>query len=143
MRRTDPTPQPPVVLRPRTDAVEDLLGARGLRLADGLWVDSGHRVGITRSPAGLLIGWIDVGWIDPDDAFSELRDIAHVVERVPLDRLAQDIDFALQEAADARAEHLKDCARCDECFVPGQMYGTDCCHSCAVRDGDVAGRRRA
>lgn len=142
MWRSDFSSQPQLVLRSQTDAVEELLVARGMRLVDGLWTDPGHRVGITRSPAGMFVGWLDVGWVSADDPFSELRDIAHLVERVPLGRLARDIDFALDEAQDARAEHLRDCARCEERFVPGQMYETDCCHSCAVRDGDIGERHR-
>jgi hypothetical protein len=125
------------------DAVDELLLGIGLQLAGGLWCDSGHRFGVARSPAGLFIGWLDVGWTTPDNPFSELRDIAHIVERVPLEHLAQDIGFALEEAAAARDEHLRDCIRCGERFVPGQMYGADCCHSCAVRDGDVRDCRRA
>jgi hypothetical protein len=130
-----------MVLSRRPDPVDDLLVDLGLELADGLWTDPARRFGIARSPAGMFIGWLDVGWVAADDPFSEMRDVAHLVERVPRDRLARDIGFALEEAAAARTEHLRDCVRCGERFVPGQMHGADCCHSCAVRDGDVGDGR--
>ncbi|MEV4422633.1 hypothetical protein AB0L40_22055 [Patulibacter sp. NPDC049589] len=126
-----------VALQDTSDAVESLLLRLDLRVVGGLWSDAGHAIGIARSPAGLFVGWLDVGWIAPDDPFSEMRDVVHLVERVPIEQLSRDLDFAISEVKGLRAEHLRDCERCDERFVPGQMYGARCCHSCAVRDGDV------
>lgn len=120
------------------DEVPRLLSALRLVLVDGLWTDAAHTVGVARSPAGLFVGWLDVGWTSPHVPFSELRDVAHLPESVPVPRLAGDLRIAIEEAARARAEHLRDCHRCDERFVPGQMHGATCCHSCAVRAGDVA-----
>lgn len=120
-----------------SDEVPRLLADLGLLLADGLWIDAAHTIGVARSPAGLFVGWLDVGWVDAEAPFSEVRDVAHLPERVPASRLTHDLRIAVDEARRARAEHLRDCHRCDERFVPGQMYGATCCHSCAVRAGDV------
>lgn len=119
------------------DDVPRLLSDLGLVIGEGLWVDAAYTVGVARSPAGLFVGWLDVGWMAADDPFSEMRDIAHLPDRVPTPRLASDLRIAVEEARKARADHLRDCHRCDERFVPGQMYGSTCCHSCAVRAGDV------
>lgn len=105
--------------------------------SDGLWLDAGRTVGVARSAAGLFVGWIDVGWVAPDDPFAELRDVAHLPVRPCPAEFADDLRIALDEARASRAERLRDCGRCGERFVPGQMHGTSCCHSCAVRSGDV------
>ena len=120
------------------DPLGSVLEGLGLFPADGgLWTNAGHTVGVARCAAGIFIGWIDVGWAAPGTPFSELRDVTHLVERASFGVLASEIAIAVDEAARARTEHLRDCERCDERFVPGQMYGAACCHSCAVRDGDT------
>lgn len=129
----------PVGTEPTGHPTEALLTGLGLAPVGGIWSDAAHTVGIVRSPAGLFIGWLDVGWLTPKDPFSEMRDVAHIVERVPHDQLCRDVRFAIDEAACVRADHLRTCERCRERYVPGQMYGAACCHSCAVRDGDVTG----
>lgn len=126
-----------VLARRPTDEVPRLLAELGLVLEEGLWTDVGHTVGVARSPAGLFVGWLDVGWVAPDEPFSELRDIAHLPERVAVPDLARDLRVAVDEALQARAEHLRDCRPCGERFVPGQMFGATRCHSCAVRAGDI------
>jgi hypothetical protein len=104
---------------------------------DGLWTDAAHTIGVARSPAGLFVGWLDIGWIRPDDPFSELRDVNHLAGRAEPTQLEHELRIALTEAAEGRAEHLRECTRCRDHFVPGQMYSTDCCHSCATRDWDA------
>jgi hypothetical protein len=124
----------PVISRAR-DAVEQLLKEADLRPGeDGLWTDAGHTVGVARSAAGLFVGWLDVGWIGTGHAFSEMRDVSHLAAGVRPEHLSRELAIALDEAGSARADHLRDCGRCRERFVPGQMYGADCCHSCATRD---------
>lgn len=127
----------PVLTRRPIDRLPPILAGLGLFPNDGIWTDAGHTVGVARSPAGLFVGWLDVGWITCDEPFSELRDVAHLIERPESDALAGDLAIAVDEASRCRAEHLRDCERCGERFVPGQMYGAACCHSCAVRDGDI------
>ncbi|WP_026911025.1 hypothetical protein [Patulibacter minatonensis] len=124
--------------QPGFDQTEALLLELDLSPVAGIWSDAVQTVGIVRSAAGLFVGWLDVGWLTPEDPFSEMRDVAHIVERVPLDQLERDLRFAISEAENVRADHLRECERCCEHFVPGQMYGAACCHSCAVRDGDIA-----
>jgi hypothetical protein len=132
-------PSPPDAACTDVDEIEVLLHDLGLSPVAGIWCDAVRTVGIVRSSAGLFVGWLDVGWLTPDDAFSEMRDVAHIIERTPHDQLERDVRFALAEAALVRADHLRLCGRCVERYVPGQMYGADCCHSCAVRAGDTAG----
>lgn len=136
---SDPDAEIPVLTRRPADGLPPILAGLGFSLTAGLWTDAGHTVGIARSPAGLFVGWLDVGWISCEEPFSELRDVTHLVERVGPGALARDLAIAVEEATRARVEHLRDCERCGERFVPGQMYGAACCHSCAVRDGDVRG----
>jgi hypothetical protein len=120
------------------DGTPAILLQLGLAEHDGLWTDAGHTIGVARSEAGIFVGWLDVGWITCDGPFSELRDISHLVERGQDGRLGDELAIAVEEARRGRAEHLRDCDRCGERFVPGQMYGAACCHSCAVRDGEAA-----
>jgi hypothetical protein len=123
-----------LLLRLRDD-VEHALYDSGLSPSDdGLWTDAGHTIGVARSPAGLFVGWLDIGWIASEDPFCELREVNHLAARAQPDQLARELGIALTEAAAGRAEHLRDCTRCGDQFVPGQMYATDCCHSCATRD---------
>jgi hypothetical protein len=137
---SDPDAEVPVLTKRPADPLPAVLAGLGLSPSDGgLWTDAGHTVGVARCAAGIFIGWIDVGWATPGTPVSELRDVTHLVERATFGVLANEIAIAVDEAARARAEHLRDCERCDERFVPGQMYGAACCHSCAVRDGDTVG----
>lgn len=122
-----------------TDGVASILGRFGLAPVRGLWTDAAQTVGVARSPAGLFVGWLDVGWLAKDEPFTEMRDVTHLVERPSAEPMTDEIGIALAEAARARADHLRTCDRCGERFVPGQMYGAACCHSCAVHDGDCAG----
>jgi hypothetical protein len=126
-----------VILPEPGDGVAQLLEDFGLRDHDGLWTDAARTIGVARSPAGLFIGWLDVGWITPHDAFSEMRDIAHIVESAPRDVLVRDLAFAIEEARSARAERLRLCQDCDERFLPGQMFAAARCHCCAARTGEV------
>lgn len=117
--------------------MDRLLRELGLQDVGGLWSDAAHTVGVARSPCGLFIGWLDVGWIAADDTFSEMRDVAHIVERVPRVELARDLAFAIEEARRVRTERLRDCDRCQEQFLPGQMLGGACCRSCAMTGSEV------
>lgn len=134
---SEPEAEIPVLTRGPADALAPILEGFGLSPVSGLWTDAGHTVGVARSPAGLFVGWLDVGWLTADEPFTEMRDITHLVERPAAGPLARELGIALEEAARSRAEHLRGCERCDERFVPGQMFGAACCHSCAVRDGDT------
>lgn len=132
-----PVSERPVIVQEPGDAVDRLLRELGLHDHDGLWTDAARTVGVARSPGGLFIGWLDVGWIAPGDPFAEMRDVAHTVERVPSATLARDLCFALEEARRLRTERLRDCERCQERFLPGQMLGAACCHGCAARSTEV------
>jgi hypothetical protein len=134
---SEPEAEIPVLTRGPADALAPILEGLGLSPVSGLWTDAGHTVGVARSPAGLFVGWLDVGWLTAEEPFTEMRDITHLVERPAAGPLARELGIALDEAARSRAEHLRGCERCDERFVPGQMFGAACCHSCAVRDGDT------
>lgn len=114
----------------RRASIEDELAHLGLAECDGLWTDTARTVGVARSPAGLLVGWIDVGWVG-DEPFAELRDVAHLPPRACTTELAADLRIAVAEALSVRAERLRECGRCGERFVPGQMHGGACCQGCA------------
>lgn len=117
----------------RKASIDDELAALGLAEADGLWTDQARTVGVARSTAGLLIGWIDVGWVSDDEPFAELRDVAHLPPRPCGDELARDLRIAVAEALSVRTERLRECGSCGERFVPGQMHGSACCQGCAPR----------
>lgn len=126
-----------MILQEPDDDISRLLRELGLHEHDGLWADAAHTVGVARSPGGLFVGWLDVGWIAPGDTFAEMRDVAHIVERVPAPILARDLSFAIDEAGRLRTERLRDCGRCRERFLPGQLLGTACCDDCAIRASEV------
>lgn len=125
-----------MILRDPADGVDRLLRGLGLEPTGGLWSDAAYTVGVARSPGGLFIGWLDVGWITAEDSFPEMRDVAHIVERVPLEVLGRHLAFAIDEARRVRADRLRDCDQCGERFLPGQMLGATC-HCCAVRGGQL------
>lgn len=136
---SEPEAEIPVLTRGPADVLAPILERLGLSPSSGRWTDAVHTVGVAGSPAGLFVGRLDVGRLAADEPFTEMRDITHLVERPSSGPLAHELGIAFAEATRTRSEHLRRCERCDERFVPGQMFGAACCHSCAVRDGDTGG----
>ncbi|WP_210495831.1 hypothetical protein [Patulibacter sp. SYSU D01012] len=114
------------------DPIDLILEAAGLRPdCEGLWCDPSRMLGVALSPAGLFVGWLDVGWTATGEPFDEMRDVTHLSPSVALPLLERDLGIALAEATGAREEHLRRCLWCGGRYVPGRMYAMDRCQGCA------------
>ncbi len=127
----------------KPDGEQQLLRAKGslmeagLRedenLQPGLWHDPAHEVGALVTPAGIVVGWIDVVW-EVHTPQSKLIDAEHLAPMEVEERLSS----VLGAASAAREKVLIPCRYCGERFTPGHIDVENddekgVCHGCAER----------